>query len=54
MEAKQQITNKDTSKDTAKEDKSEGKEVLKLAAFKGGNGEEIWNQIAAALKKKRA
>ena len=38
-------TNKDTSKDTAKEDKSEGKEVLKLAAFKGGNGEEIWNQI---------
>ena len=46
-------TNKDTSKDTAKEDKSEGKEVLKLAAFKGGNGEEIWNQIAAAFEEEK-
>lgn len=39
---------KDDSKDDKKADSSK---TLKLAAFEGGNGAEIWKQIAAAFEK---
>lgn len=40
------------SKDDGKKDaSSDGKTVLKFAAFEGGNGTEIWEKIADAFEK---
>lgn len=39
------------SKESGKSDNSGDKKVLKVAAFNGGNGEQIWKDIAAAFEK---
>lgn len=42
----------ETGKEEGKETE-EGKQTLKLAAFKGGNGEKIWEDIAAAFEEEK-
>lgn len=39
------------SNDEGGSDKSGDENVLKVAAFNGGNGEQIWKDIAAAFEK---
>lgn len=44
----------DTGKEDSKDNgKGEEKQTLKLAAFKGGNGEKIWEDIAAAFEEEK-
>ena len=38
------------SKDKGKDEGTDGKKVLKFAAFEGGNGKEIWEKIAKAFE----